>query len=268
MRLAGKFSAALLVFAFASACQPVHAMISVKTVTKEQAKGDLGITMHAAKKGDAGIKVWIQFAKDDLPEKFAYAELKIEDAAGNHLLSAQLEPNPANHRRPKNATTVAFSIAANQLRRCSFFVVCSDGNRGHSGYILRVTDFLEPRDLGMDGALDGRWKQTDYIASGKPAEAARWYLEFDAVLRRYDVFNSAESQSPISSDSLEVDPESTPTRIELSPLNANGPTRGNFKIDILELVLALANDFPTDFEPCEEKHIYIRRTIERTKLTT
>ncbi|WP_345322174.1 hypothetical protein [Novipirellula rosea] len=80
-------------------------------------------------------------------ETFAYAELDMQDAAQNHLLTAQLAPNPANHRQPENAITVAFSVAPNKLTQCGFLIVCSDGIRGHHGYLLRVEKFLNAKDF-------------------------------------------------------------------------------------------------------------------------
>ena len=39
---------------------PSLGMISVGVLTKKRAKEKYGITMHARKNGDAGIKVWLQ----------------------------------------------------------------------------------------------------------------------------------------------------------------------------------------------------------------
>jgi hypothetical protein len=68
------------------------AMISVGTLTKEKAKDKYGITMHARKNGDAGIKVWIEFKKEGWLDKFTYAELRMASAKGDHIVSAQLQP--------------------------------------------------------------------------------------------------------------------------------------------------------------------------------
>jgi hypothetical protein len=118
-------------------------MISIGHLTKEQAKDKYGITMHARKNGDAGIKVWLEFKQDGWLEKFTYAELKMVDAEGRHLLSAQLQPNPAHHRQADEITSVAFSAEADQLARCSFLVVCYGSNEGDVGYYLNVKDFLD-----------------------------------------------------------------------------------------------------------------------------
>jgi len=121
-------------------------MISIGVLSKETAKEKYGITMHARENGDAGVKVWIQFKKKGWLEKFTYAELRMEDSRGRHLLSAQLQPNPVHHRQSSDTTTVAFSADATQLGRCSFLVVCYGSNEGDVGYYLRVKDFLDLED--------------------------------------------------------------------------------------------------------------------------
>ena len=122
---------------------PCFAMISVGVLTKEKAKAKYGITMHARKNGDAGIKVWLQFKKEGWLEKFTYAELRMEDSRGKHVISAMLQPNPVHHRQSKDITTVAFSADPDQLAQCSFLVVCYGSNEGDVGYYLRLKDFLD-----------------------------------------------------------------------------------------------------------------------------
>jgi hypothetical protein len=135
--------ALLTVCVFTLITSPCFAMISVGVLTKEKAKAKYGITMHARKNGDAGIKVWLQFKKEGWLEKFTYAELRMEDDRGNHLVSAKLQPNPVHHRQPVGITTVAFSADAAQLAKCSFLVVCYGSNEGDVGYYLKVKDFLD-----------------------------------------------------------------------------------------------------------------------------
>jgi hypothetical protein len=122
---------------------PSFGEISVGILSKEKAKEKYGITMHARKNGDAGIKVWLEFKKQGWLEKFTYAELRVEDARGKHLISAKLRPGPARNRQPEDITTVAFSADAEQLSQCSFLVVCYGSNEGDVGYYLRVRDFLD-----------------------------------------------------------------------------------------------------------------------------
>jgi hypothetical protein len=129
--------------AVASVASPSFGMISVGELTKEQAKDRYGITMHARKNGDAGIKVWLEFKREGWLKDFTYAELRMEDARGKHLLSAHLQPKPHHHRQPEGVTTVAFSAAADELERCSFLVVCYGSNEGDVGYVLRVKDFID-----------------------------------------------------------------------------------------------------------------------------
>jgi hypothetical protein len=118
-------------------------MISIGELTKEKAKDKYGITMHARKNGDAGIKVWLEFKREGWLKDFTYAELHVDDARGKHLLSAQLQPNPHHHRQPDDVTTVAFSAAPEELERCSFLVVCYNSNEGDVGCELSVKDFLD-----------------------------------------------------------------------------------------------------------------------------
>ena len=122
---------------------PAWAMISVGVLTKEKAKEKYGITMHARAHGDAGMMVWLEFKQQGWLEKFTYAELRMEDAQGKHLLSARLQPHPVRHGQSKDITSVAFSADAGQLSRCSFFVVCYGSNEGDVGYYLKVKDFLD-----------------------------------------------------------------------------------------------------------------------------
>jgi len=145
------FVAVFLFLVATFTCDVSHGMIRIKPLTKEAAKDEYGIIMHTAKNGDAGIKVWIQFKQEGPMKEFVYAELQMEDSEGNHLLKAQLEPNPAHHRQPEETTTVAFSAAPDQLNRFSFLVVCSDGIRGHRGYLLRVKDFLNLTNQAIGG---------------------------------------------------------------------------------------------------------------------
>lgn len=118
------------------------ALILIAELDREQAKDKLGITMHARKNGDVGIKVWLQFRKEGKLKEFTYARLQMVDEDGKHLLSAQLQPNPVHHRQPKDVTTVAFSAQPEKLKRCRFLVVCYEGLSG-TGYSMKVEDFLE-----------------------------------------------------------------------------------------------------------------------------
>jgi hypothetical protein len=129
---------------------PSYAMISVGVLTEEAAREKYGITMHARQNGDAGIKVWLEFKQQGWLEKFTYAELRLQDPKGNHLLSAQLRPNPVHHRQLADVTTVAFSAQADQLSRCSFLVVCYGSNEGDVGYYLNVRDFLDMKNPVTD----------------------------------------------------------------------------------------------------------------------
>ncbi len=152
----GMTSSHRILTAFLSICvliliaSPSLGEINVGVLTKNTAKEKYGITMHARKNGDAGIKVWLTFKKEGWLEKFTYAELRVEDANGKHLLSAQLQPNPVHHRQAKDLTTVAFSADADQLGKCSFLVVCYGSNEGDVGYYLKLKDFLDLKDPVTD----------------------------------------------------------------------------------------------------------------------
>jgi hypothetical protein len=144
MRLASGVSTALLfACAFTFTASPSFGMISVGVLEKETAKEKYGITMHARKNGDAGVKVWLEFKKEGWLEKFTYAELQVGDDEGKHFISAMLQPNPVHHRQSKDITTVAFSADADRLAQCSFLVVCYGSNEGDVGYYLKVKDFLD-----------------------------------------------------------------------------------------------------------------------------
>jgi hypothetical protein len=127
---------------FTVIANPSFGMVSVGDLTKEAAKEKYGITMHARKNGDAGIKVWLQFKKEGWLEKFTYAELQMKDSRGKHIISAKLQPNP-RHRQPQEITTVSFSADADQLAQCCFLVVCYGSNEGDVGYYLKVKEFLD-----------------------------------------------------------------------------------------------------------------------------
>ena len=138
-----KLGLMMAVFFFWCGANTSSAMISIGQLTKEQAKDRYGITMHTRKNGDAGTKVWLQFKKEGWLEKFTYAELRMKDKSGKHLLSAKLQPNQIHHRQPKDVTSVAFSADRNQLDKCSFLVVCYNSSEGDVGYYLNVKDFLD-----------------------------------------------------------------------------------------------------------------------------
>jgi hypothetical protein len=147
MKSASHIKTALLsICVITSIASPCFGMISVGVLTKETAKAKYGITMHARKNGDAGIKVWLHFKKEGWLEKFTYAELRMEDDQGKHLVSAKLQPNPVHHRQLVDITTVAFSANADQLAKCSFLVVCYGSNEGDVGYYLKVKDFLDSKN--------------------------------------------------------------------------------------------------------------------------
>ena len=144
MKSASHISTILLsICVVTSIANPSFGMIDVGVLTKEAAKDKYGITMHARKNGDAGIKVWLQFKKEGWLEKFTYAELRMEDNRGKHIVSAKLQPNPVHHRQSQDITTVAFSADADQLAKCSFLVVCYGSNEGDVGYYLKVKEFLD-----------------------------------------------------------------------------------------------------------------------------
>ena len=121
-------------------------MISLGTLDKEKA-AKMEIVMKSRSNGDAGVMVWLEFKFEGVLEKFTYAELRMDDDEGNHQLSAMLRVNPVHHKQPKDVTSVAFSADPAQLKNCEFWVVCYGSIRGHVGYILKVSDFLDLDDL-------------------------------------------------------------------------------------------------------------------------
>ena len=147
MKLATILSAVLLgVCLCAFVASPAAAMISVGFLTKEKAKEKYGITMHARGNGEAGIRVWLDFKKVGWLEKLTYVELRMEDGAGKHLISAPLHVGPVDRSQPEGMWRVAFSASPEQLSRCSFLVVCYNSNEGDVGYYLKVKDFLDLRN--------------------------------------------------------------------------------------------------------------------------
>ena len=122
---------------------PCFAMISVGVLTKEKARDKYGISMHARSNGEAGIEVWIDFKKIGWLEAFTYAELRVEDENGEHMLSTRLNPTPIKLNQPADVITVAFSVAPEHLSKCSFLVVCYKSNEGDVGYYLKAKDFLD-----------------------------------------------------------------------------------------------------------------------------
>src|SRR5687767_9185201 len=102
-------------FAIVLAATPCVAMISVGHLTKDAAKEKYGITMHARQNGDAGVLVWLEFKKRGWLESFTYAELRMVDADGKHVVSAKLQPGPIRHAQKDDITTVAFSADVEHL---------------------------------------------------------------------------------------------------------------------------------------------------------
>ena len=114
-----------------------------RRLTKEKAKEKYGITMHARKNGDAGIRVWLEFKKEGWLEKLTYAELRVENSKGRRLISAGLEPKPGARGQSKDTSSLRFRRLRNNLRQCSFFLVCYGSNEGDVGYYLKAKDFLD-----------------------------------------------------------------------------------------------------------------------------
>jgi len=152
------------------------AMISVGDLSKKQAE-ELGITMHHRKNGDAGVKVWMEFEKVGILDKFSYCELRMDDTRGRHLLSAKLQPRPIVHGQPKETVSVAFSASPAQLENCAFMIVAYGSSEGDVGYMLHVKDFLNMKKtaaVDIDAksqhpewstlvSLFGRLKDSDYV---------------------------------------------------------------------------------------------------------
>lgn len=141
------FLAAFVLVAYGASS--AYAMISVGTLSPEKAQKKYGITMHARKNGDAGIKVWLEFKQEGWLEKFTYAELRMKNEQGKHLVSAKLEPRPVKHGQREEITTVSFSAAPDQLENCSFLVVCYHSSEGDVGYYLNVPDFIDLNDPAL-----------------------------------------------------------------------------------------------------------------------
>lgn len=125
---------------------PGFAEISVGALTKAEAAG-LGITMKHRPNGDAGVMVWLEFKKEGDLEKFTYAEFRMRDAKGKHLVSARLQPHPVVSGQPGEVVSVAFSAEPTQLEHCAFMVVAYGSRRGDVGYVLNVKDFLDLQQM-------------------------------------------------------------------------------------------------------------------------
>lgn len=168
---------------------PCAAEIKVGTLTKSVAKEKYGITMHAEKNGDAGIKVWLQFKKTGWLEKFTYAELIVDDEQGRHMVTARLQPNPQDQGQPADVTTIAFSARQSDLDRCKFLVVCYNSNEGDAGYYLNVKDFIDVNDpvANTSNANDaslfphwaGEWEVSDEVFAVLGFDKADQHSNFD-----------------------------------------------------------------------------------------
>jgi hypothetical protein len=96
--------------------------------------------------GDAGVMVWLEFKKEGFLEKFTYAELRMQDATGKHLVSARLQPHPVVYAQPRDIVSVAFSGDPAQLENSAFMLVAYGSSRGDVGYVLKVKDFLDLKE--------------------------------------------------------------------------------------------------------------------------
>lgn len=130
----------LLILLGGVAARLTFAEISVEHPTRAEAAG-LGFTMKQAPDGEAGVKVWLEFRKVGVLEKFTYAEMRLETPAGSNLVSARLQPHPVAAGQARELVSVAFSAEPSQLVNCAFLVV-AHGSRGQVGYLLRVKDLL------------------------------------------------------------------------------------------------------------------------------
>lgn len=127
---------------------PCFAMLSVGNLSKDDA-AELGLRLKHRPNGDAGVMVWLEFKKEGLLEKFTYAEFRMQDANGRHLVSARLQPHPVAHGQPQELVSVAFSADPGQLKHCAFFVAAYGSSRGDVGYILNVKDFLDLQQVAQ-----------------------------------------------------------------------------------------------------------------------
>jgi hypothetical protein len=131
---------------FFIATVPSFAEISVGNLTKQKA-AELGITLHHRGNGDAGVMVWLEFKKEGFLEKFTYAEFRMQDEKGKHLVSARLQPHPVKAGQPAEVVSFAFSADPAQLERCAFMIVAYGSSRGDVGYVLNAKDFLDLKEL-------------------------------------------------------------------------------------------------------------------------
>jgi hypothetical protein len=125
---------------------PCFAEISVGHLSKDRA-AELGISMKRRANGDAGVMVWLEFKKQGFLENFTFAELQIRDAKGKHLVSARLQPHPVVSGQPAELVSVAFSAEPTQLEHCAFMIVAYGSSRGDVGYLLKVKDFLDLKEV-------------------------------------------------------------------------------------------------------------------------
>jgi len=121
---------------------PCSALISVGNLDKKQAAEE-GITMQSRKNGDAGVMVWIEFKKEGFLEAFNYAELRMRNPQGKHLLSAMLQPRSVVRGQAKDLVTIGFSADPAQLKNFEIMVVAYGSTRGDLGYVLKVKDFID-----------------------------------------------------------------------------------------------------------------------------
>lgn len=121
---------------------PVHALISIGPLSKEEAK-EKGIVMKSRPDGYAGIKVWLEFTGDGFLKDFTYVDLQVHDDDGGHQFSARLQPHPVVHGQPDDVVAVSFSAQPDKLKSCSFLVVAYGSKLGDVGYELSVAKFLD-----------------------------------------------------------------------------------------------------------------------------
>lgn len=132
----------LLILLGGLAARITFAEISVGRLSRAEAAG-LGFTMKQAPDGEAGVKVWLEFRKEGVLEKFTYAEMRLETPGGSNLVSARLQPHPVAAGQARELVSVAFSAEPSQLVNCAFLVVAYGSSRGDVGYLLRVKDLLD-----------------------------------------------------------------------------------------------------------------------------
>jgi hypothetical protein len=120
---------------------PCHAMISVTSVSREQAK-EMGMEIRLRANGADQVWVFLEIKPTGKLKDFSHVSLEIRDA-GKLLLGWM---DFGSKRKSSGNVVASFLVDRAFLEKIGLRVMVQSGLRTGAGYDLRVADFVEQKN--------------------------------------------------------------------------------------------------------------------------